>query len=112
MRVCYHGLFSPYSSLARLPGTSHTDTILLKVELLVSGSSARFMLSEYATGAMATKSSLTLFLVLVGLSPVLKTLTAATSSDSIWSLSAMLFCLNALLADYREPHSIPQSGRG
>ena len=42
------------------------------------------------------------FLALIGLSPVLKTLTAATSSDSIWALSAALFVLNALLADYRE----------
>lgn len=36
----------------------------------------------------------------MSLSPVLKTLTAATSSDSIWALSASLFVLNALLADY------------
>jgi len=34
------------------------------------------------------------------LSPVLRTLTAATSSDSIWALSAALFILNSLLADY------------
>lgn len=55
---------------------------------------------------------MTVFLALVGLAPVLKTLTAATSSDSIWSLSAVLFCLNALLADYRAPQAIPQSGKG
>ncbi|KAJ2912360.1 hypothetical protein MD484_g8063, partial [Candolleomyces efflorescens] len=40
------------------------------------------------------------FLTLVSLSPVLRTLTAATSSDSIWALAAVLFILNALLADY------------
>ncbi|KAH7911189.1 phosphatidylinositol N-acetylglucosaminyltransferase subunit C [Hygrophoropsis aurantiaca] len=46
------------------------------------------------------KSSLLVFLALMGLSPVLRTLTAATSSDSIWAISAFLFILNALLADY------------
>lgn len=40
------------------------------------------------------------FLTLIALSPVLRTLTAATSSDSIWALSAVLFILNILLADY------------
>ncbi|OCH96175.1 phosphatidylinositol N-acetylglucosaminyltransferase [Obba rivulosa] len=46
------------------------------------------------------KSSILVFLALMSLSPVLKTLTAATSSDSIWALSAFLFILNVLLADY------------
>ncbi|GAA5838076.1 hypothetical protein JCM11251_004701 [Rhodosporidiobolus azoricus] len=38
------------------------------------------------------------------LSPALKTLTRATTSDSIWALSGGLFALNLLLGDYR---SIP-----
>ena len=46
------------------------------------------------------KSSIMMFLVLMSLSPVLRTLSAATSSDSIWALAALLFILNALLADY------------
>ncbi|KZW04386.1 phosphatidylinositol N-acetylglucosaminyltransferase [Exidia glandulosa HHB12029] len=61
-----------------------------------------------ANRAKAVKSSLMVFLALIGLSPVLKTLTAATSSDSIWALSAGLFVINALLADYREPASVPR----
>ncbi|KAL4070954.1 phosphatidylinositol N-acetylglucosaminyltransferase [Scleroderma citrinum] len=48
----------------------------------------------------ALKSSLLVFLALMGLTPVLRTLTAATSSDSIWALSACQFLLNTLLADY------------
>ncbi len=52
------------------------------------------------TGAKTLKASILVFLALMSLSPVLKTLTAATSSDSIWALSACLFVLNALLADY------------
>lgn len=48
----------------------------------------------------ALKSSILVFLSLMSLSPVLRTLTAATSPDSIWALSAILFSLNMLLADY------------
>jgi len=55
------------------------------------------------------KSSIMMFLALMSLSPVLRTLTAATSSDSIWALAAILFIINALLADYtatnpEDPH--------
>ncbi|KAK4054445.1 glycosylphosphatidylinositol anchor biosynthesis [Microbotryomycetes sp. JL201] len=35
------------------------------------------------------------------LSPALKTLTKATTSDSIWALSGSLFCINLFLGDYR-----------
>ncbi|GAA5878671.1 hypothetical protein JCM3774_000445 [Rhodotorula dairenensis] len=35
------------------------------------------------------------------LSPALKTLTRATTSDSIWALSGTLFAVNVLLGDYR-----------
>lgn len=48
----------------------------------------------------ALKSSIMMFLALMSLSPVLRTLSAATSSDSIWALAAILFILNALLANY------------
>ncbi|KAI0651843.1 phosphatidylinositol N-acetylglucosaminyltransferase [Trametes meyenii] len=59
--------------------------------------------------ARNTNPSILVFLALMSLSPVLKTLTAATSSDSIWALSAFLFILNALLADYTAIR--PQSHR-
>ncbi|KAF9569598.1 phosphatidylinositol N-acetylglucosaminyltransferase [Agrocybe pediades] len=48
----------------------------------------------------AFKSAVMMFLTLMSLSPVLRTLTAATSSDSIWALASILFSLNALLSDY------------
>lgn len=51
------------------------------------------------------KSSILVFLSLMSLSPVLRTLTAATSSDSIWALAACLFILNVLLADYGPPRA-------
>ncbi|SNX87104.1 uncharacterized protein MEPE_05814 [Melanopsichium pennsylvanicum] len=39
-------------------------------------------------------------LVLLAVSPVLRTLTESTTSDSIWALSALLFFLHLALADY------------
>ncbi|KAI0361638.1 phosphatidylinositol N-acetylglucosaminyltransferase [Trametes cingulata] len=65
--------------------------------------------ARYTNRAKTLKASILVFLALMSLSPVLKTLTAATSSDSIWALSASLFILNALLADYTALR--PQSHR-
>lgn len=53
--------------------------------------------------AKTVKSSILAFLTLLSLSPVMKTLTASTSSDSIWALAACLFIFNALIADYSAP---------
>lgn len=50
--------------------------------------------------AQALKSSILVFLALASLAPVLRTLTAATSDDSIWALAASLFVLHGVLADY------------
>ncbi|KAI0365238.1 phosphatidylinositol N-acetylglucosaminyltransferase [Pilatotrama ljubarskyi] len=65
--------------------------------------------ARYTDRAKTLKASILVYLALMSLSPVLKTLTAATSSDSIWALSASLFILNALLADYTALR--PQSHR-
>lgn len=50
--------------------------------------------------AKTAKACILVFLALMALSPILRTLTASTSSDSIWALSACLFVVNAALADY------------
>jgi phosphatidylinositol glycan class C protein len=39
-------------------------------------------------------------ILLHSLSPILRTLTEATTSDSIWPLSGVLFTLGLLLVDY------------
>ncbi|KDN51410.1 phosphatidylinositol N-acetylglucosaminyltransferase, partial [Tilletiaria anomala UBC 951] len=57
-------------------------------------------------------SLLLLALVLFALSPVLRTLTEATTSDSIWALSAALFCLNMATADYSTTHLATRSDEG
>ncbi|KAL9583149.1 MAG: hypothetical protein Q9212_002878 [Teloschistes hypoglaucus] len=46
------------------------------------------------------KSTVLIYCALYGLSPILKTLTSSTSSDSIWAMSASLMCLNIFLFDY------------
>lgn len=53
-----------------------------------------------SSGSNVLASTFVLTAILLLLSPVLQTLSKATTSDSIWPLSASLFALNAILADY------------
>ncbi|CAG8517455.1 phosphatidylinositol N-acetylglucosaminyltransferase [Gigaspora margarita] len=46
------------------------------------------------------KGAVLFFVTLLGLSPILKTLTKDTSSDTIWALTVILFLANMLFHDY------------
>ena len=46
------------------------------------------------------KSALLIYCALLGLSPILKSLTKSTTSDSIWALSCWLMCINVFFFDY------------
>lgn len=46
------------------------------------------------------KSAILIYCALLGLSPILKSLTKSTSSDSIWALSAWLMVINVFFFDY------------
>ncbi|KAK3052583.1 glycosylphosphatidylinositol anchor biosynthesis [Extremus antarcticus] len=46
------------------------------------------------------KSAILIYCCLLGLSPILKSLTKSTSSDSIWALSSWLMILNVMTFDY------------
>ena len=46
------------------------------------------------------KSALLIYFALLGLSPILKSLTKSTSSDSIWALATWLLIINILFFDY------------
>ena len=46
------------------------------------------------------KSACLIYGALLGLSPILKSLTKSISSDSIWALSCLLMCINVFLFDY------------
>ncbi|GAA5849324.1 hypothetical protein JCM9279_006450 [Rhodotorula babjevae] len=71
--------------------------------LIGESSSSLFGINGGGRGALATPTVAPLvpLVALYLLAPALKTLTRATTSDSIWALSGTLFALNALLADYR-----------
>nr|POE90106.1 phosphatidylinositol n-acetylglucosaminyltransferase gpi2 subunit [Quercus suber] len=49
---------------------------------------------------MTAKSAILIYCSLLGLSPILKSLTISTSSDSIWALSFWLMILNVFTFDY------------
>lgn len=48
-------------------------------------------------------SSIILAMVLLGLSPLLKTLTKDISSDSLWAMTTVMLVLNAAFHDYTSP---------
>ncbi|KAG9234083.1 phosphatidylinositol N-acetylglucosaminyltransferase-domain-containing protein [Amylocarpus encephaloides] len=51
------------------------------------------------------KSALLIYFTLLGLSPILKSLTRSTSSDSIWAMSFLLFTINIFFFDYKTPEA-------
>ncbi|KAI9825990.1 MAG: hypothetical protein M1819_007491 [Sarea resinae] len=46
------------------------------------------------------KSAILIYSALLGLSPILKSLTKSTTSDSIWAMSCWLMCINVFFFDY------------
>ncbi|KAI9715852.1 MAG: hypothetical protein M1812_005672 [Candelaria pacifica] len=46
------------------------------------------------------KSAILIYCALLGLSPILKSLTQSTTSDSIWAMSCWLMCINVFFFDY------------
>ncbi|KAI9800725.1 MAG: hypothetical protein M1833_003141 [Piccolia ochrophora] len=46
------------------------------------------------------KSAVLIYCTLLGLSPILKSLTKSTTSDSIWAMSCWLMCINVFFFDY------------
>ncbi|KAF2089874.1 phosphatidylinositol N-acetylglucosaminyltransferase, partial [Saccharata proteae CBS 121410] len=46
------------------------------------------------------KSAILIYCALLGLSPILKSLTKSTTSDSIWAMSTWLMCINVFFFDY------------
>ena len=46
------------------------------------------------------KSGLLIYAALLGLSPILKSLTRSTTPDSIWAISTFLLCMNVAFFDY------------
>lgn len=58
-------------------------------------------LSPQTQQRLATaKSAILIYCAVLGLSPILKSLTKSTSSDSIWAISFWLFLINVFFFDY------------
>ena len=56
--------------------------------------------SRAALRVSAIKSAILIYSTLLGLSPILKSLTRSTSSDSIWAMSFWLLAINIFFFDY------------
>ena len=54
------------------------------------------------------KSALLIYFTLLGLSPILKSLTRSTSSDSIWALATWLLIINIFFFDYGGLYNPPK----
>jgi hypothetical protein len=57
-------------------------------------------ISRYQQRLATAKSAVLIYAALLGLSPILKSLTRSTSSDSIWALSTWLLMINVAFFDY------------
>lgn len=57
--------------------------------------------TPHAQSRLATaKSAVLIYIALLGLSPILKSLTESTTSDSIWAMTFWLMCINIFFFDY------------
>ena len=80
----------PSPTLSRHPSTVH-----LHGPLTTSNA------SPLAHSRLATaKSAILIYTALLGLSPILKSLTKSTTSDSIWAMTCWLMCINIFFFDY------------
>lgn len=80
--------------------------VCISLFLLLSGYLSLFLIQSLSTFKPLTIdfkfSYILLPLILLALSPVLRTLTEATTDDSIWALSSILLFINWSLADYSD----------
>lgn len=84
-----------------------------------SGTTLSQSLSPRTQSRLKTlKSALLIYFTLLGLSPILKSLTRSTSSDSIWALATWLLIINIFFFDYsriytprKQSRSKPSSAR-
>ncbi|KAG8759552.1 hypothetical protein FRC14_005675 [Serendipita sp. 396] len=118
--VCQHvaNIFTFLSVFIRLKEKTSDPRVVIWISifLFITGYLLWEMTSRTPTSthknearSRVMRSSILVFMALLALSPVLRTLTQATSSDSIWALSFFLFALHTLLADYTDP--IPYESR-
>lgn len=64
------------------------------------GASASALSPRNQQRIATAKSAILIYCALLGLSPILKSLTQSTTSDSIWAMSCWLMCINVFFFDY------------
>ena len=95
---------SPHSDLAEpFPNLELSRTAdLASPAILLSPTTRPASISPHNQARLKTfKSALLIYFALLGLSPILKSLTKSTSSDSIWALATWLLIINIFFFDYR-----------
>ena len=65
------------------------------------GSHLNYVLLKQHVGKQTAKSGIIFIMILLAISPILKTLTEDISSDSIWTMSVFCFIINLCFNDYR-----------
>ena len=103
-RMSFHSI-SPIERLSQLsaadtlsdpktPNSHHSSPIALPF------SSSSVLTLRIQARLKTFKSALLIYCALLGLSPILKSLTKSTSSDSIWALATWLLIINIFFFDY------------
>ena len=102
----YYSSFNTEATLSNPSALSATSSASNPQPIATYGTSPGYhprtsIFSQRNQQRLATvKSAVLIYCVLHGLSPILKSLTMSTSSDSIWALSSILMCINILFFDY------------
>lgn len=106
MRANSHAHSTSTSSITSLSTpispTSTPDSPTNFIRYMPHGSRSSFSLRNQQRLA-TLKSAILIYCALLGLSPILKSLTKSTSSDSIWAMSAWLMIINVFFFDYGSP---------
>lgn len=89
------------STLQTLPAITTIDSQVQSQAHLTQYNSNTSRMSPRMAERLATaKSAVLIYFSLLGLSPILKSLTLSTSEDSIWALSSWLIAINVFTFDY------------
>jgi phosphatidylinositol glycan class C protein len=89
------------TSLGSHGGTSHTHLPRLSQETIPEATALLPEEESRTYQRLGTiKSAILIYCTLLGLSPILKSLTRSTSSDSIWAISFWLLAINVFFFDY------------
>jgi phosphatidylinositol glycan class C protein len=95
--------------LAYLYWTWQTSQTLTASEAEDSSSKRRLVGQPVYPRHETFKSAVLIVLTILGLSPILNSLTLSSDSDSIWTIALYLFLANIAFHDYSLPRSLPHA---